>query len=238
MNQYQAAKKPFLKPENVQKCKAWCNDTSNWPDEEQCKVLWTDKSSIELRFTLYKVKVWRKEDEHYRPNCLAPNKRSGRISVMFWGCLWQNELGPLVVLPKGKIDSNIYSNIIEEHIFPFYSAVQGVLGDDPQLMEDNCKVHKCAAITALKDELGIRTLEWPSYSPDLNLIENLWKVWKDHFQKANPQPTNRDEIIKVALASWEELKEMNISQMLANSIKRHVAAVKVAKGHLTKYQTF
>ena len=92
---------------------------------------------------------------------------------MFWGCFWQDELGPLVALPKGSIDSVKYGEILEEHGFPFYMAVQGVLEEDPWLMEDNCRVHKSAASTALKDELGIRTLEWPSYSPDLNPIEAL-----------------------------------------------------------------
>jgi hypothetical protein len=235
VNQYEAAKKPFLKPENVQKRKAWCKDIGNWPDEEWDKVIWTDESSIELGLSSRKVKVWRKEGERYKASCLAPNKRSGRVSVMFWGCFWQNELGPLVALPKGRIDSGKYCEILEEHVFPFYAAVQGVLGDEPWLMEDNCRVHRSAASTALKNELGIWMLEWPSYSPDLSLIENLWKLWKDRVQKANPQPTNRDELIDVALAAWEELKTTNVGQTLAESIKRRIAAVKVAKGHPTKY---
>src|SRR6184192_57023 len=102
-------------------------------------------------------------------------------------------------------------------------------------MEDNCRIHKSVATMALKTELGIQTLEWPSYSPDLNLIENLWKLWKDRVQKTHPQPINHEELIQVSIAAWEGLKVTDIGQALTDSVKRCLAAVKAAKGHLTKY---
>ena len=81
---------------------------------------------------------------------------------MFWSCFWQDELGPLVAFPKGKVDSTKYCKILEEHLFPFYTAVKEVLDSNPWLMDDNAPVHKSAEMKAFKEELGIRTLEWPS----------------------------------------------------------------------------
>ena len=48
MDQYEATKKPYLRPENVRKRKDWCKDIGSWPDEEWNKVIWTDESSLEL----------------------------------------------------------------------------------------------------------------------------------------------------------------------------------------------
>ena len=112
-----------------------------------------------------------------------------------------------------------YCEVLEEHLFPFYQAIKAVLNDEPWFMDDNCRIHTLAETRAFKNELEIRSLEWPSQSPDLNPIENLWKLWKDNIQKITSPPKNHQELIAAAQEAWEQLKMMNISQSLANSIK-------------------
>ena len=133
------------------------------------------------------------------------------------------------------MNSTKYCEILENHLFPFYTAVKEVIEDEPMFMDDNARVHTSAETMAFKDGLGIQMLEWPSQSPDLNPIKNLWKLWKDLIQKTDPSPTNREMLIAAAQAAWEELKTTNIGQTLADSIKRRIAAVKAVKGSPMKY---
>jgi transposase len=46
------------------------------------------------------------------------------------------------------------------------------------LVLDNARYQRNAAVQALASQLGITLLDLPSYSPDLNLIERLWKFIK------------------------------------------------------------
>jgi transposase len=46
------------------------------------------------------------------------------------------------------------------------------------LVLDNARYQKCAVVQALAASLGIELLYLPSYSPNLNLIERLWKFVK------------------------------------------------------------
>jgi transposase len=49
------------------------------------------------------------------------------------------------------------------------------LGIPITLVWDNARYQKCALVFELADELGIRLVYLPSYSPHLNLIERLWR---------------------------------------------------------------
>ena len=46
------------------------------------------------------------------------------------------------------------------------------------LVLDNARYQKCEVVRSLADDLGIELLYLPSYSPNLNLIERLWKFVK------------------------------------------------------------
>jgi transposase len=57
------------------------------------------------------------------------------------------------------------------------------------LVLDNARYQKCAVVKALAVSLGIELLYLPSYSPNLNLIERLWKFVKKECLGCRVLPT-------------------------------------------------
>jgi hypothetical protein len=57
------------------------------------------------------------------------------------------------------------------------------------LVLDNARYQKCAAVKAVAGSLGIELLYLPSYSPNLNLIERLWKFVKKECLSCRVLPT-------------------------------------------------
>ena len=56
-------------------------------------------------------------------------------------------------------------------------AAQGLVGP-VTLVLDNARYQRNALVQGLAKELGIALLFLPSYSPNLNLIERLWRFMK------------------------------------------------------------
>jgi transposase len=57
------------------------------------------------------------------------------------------------------------------------------------LVMDNARYQKCKLVAALADQLDIDLLFLPAYSPNLNLIERLWKFVKKKVLYSQYYPT-------------------------------------------------
>lgn len=80
------------------------------------------------------------------------------------------------------------------------------------LVLDNAKYQKCQPVKELAGTLGIELLYLPSYSPNLNLIERLWKLVKKRclYSKYYPEFSQ----FKAAISDFIEQAHLTHKQEL------------------------
>jgi transposase len=90
-----------------------------------------------------------------------------------------NVLGALDAVSHDLVQVTNHSYINAEAVCALLRAVvEAGTGLPITLVLDNARYQKCALVTDLAAQLGVELLYLPSYSPNLNLIERLWKFVK------------------------------------------------------------
>ena len=86
---------------------------------------------------------------------------------------------------QGFMNAPGYLDILQTRVLPWLDQT----GKKDQLIvvQDNARYHSTPDIFQFCNQNGINVLQWPPYSPDLNVIENFWALWKRCIRKRRPR---------------------------------------------------
>ncbi|KAK3511397.1 hypothetical protein QTP70_007233 [Hemibagrus guttatus] len=128
--------------------------------------------------------------------------------------------GRLAVI-NGTMNSAVYQIILKENVRP--SVCDLKLKRTWVLQQDNDPKHTSKSTTEWLKKNKMKTLEWPSQSPDLNPIAMLWHDLKKvvHARK----PSNVAELQQFCKDEWAKIPPQRCNRLIASYGKRLIAVV-------------
>ena len=90
-----------------------------------------------------------------------------------------NVLGAVNALTKEVTTAVNTTYICADTLISFFKQLRKKYGDKPlKIVLDNARYQHCTAVKSFAESIGIELLFLPPYSPNLNIIERLWKFTK------------------------------------------------------------
>ena len=157
---------------------------------------------------------------------------------MVWGCISKDKVFPLVRIDtriNGEEYKKILKKFFESHFGPPPTR-RSTVGRSPPtwtFQHDNAAVHTSKVVEKYLKNRRAVVLPWPSNSPDLNPIENLWGLLTSKVYSRALFP-NVESLWQAIQAEWNQI-DVPTLHSLYNSMGRRMEAVRVAHGYPTPY---
>jgi len=238
--------KPLLTTEQKEGRFQFAERHLNWTIPQWERVVWSDESPFHIWMPKKGQIVWIRTDKPNYEKRLEQMVKHGGGGFSVWGCFHAHGVGPLLRI-HGSMNADWYHGVLTTHAMPFMkdrvtSSHKKVKRHAPvwHFQHDNATPH-----TANRNKVYLQTketewvgkfkvLEWPSNSPDLSPIENLWSIVKSEVKSYKTRPKNLDELFQRVKSAWDNLPAKTLLK-LAQSMPKRVDDVIKKEGWTIEY---
>lgn len=219
--------KPRLKAEHIARRLQFAKEHMTW-NVEWRSVVFSDEKKFNLDGPDGLHYYWhdlRKEER------LLSRRVHGGASVMVWASFCFSGKSEIVFREcKGKAD--VYRKVLNDHLLPF---IRRLGGGKWTFQQDGASVHTAADTIQWLRAHNLDPMSWPSLSPDLNPIENLWGALVRLVYDNGRRQFNTAEELRAAIqASWNSIG-LDVLENLARSMPERMYEVIRLGGKSTKF---
>lgn len=223
------AKKPLLSEKQRKARLAFCKAHVNKPAEWWDRVMFSDESTF---------KQVRGSGSNYvrRPSGLRLDPKYTMKTVkhppcvMAWGAITAKGRAGLHIFSKGtKVNTEEYLKVVQQKVPVHMSISQTTL-----FQQDGAPCHTSRKAKEWFTRNDVELLpNWPSSSPDLNVIENCWSLMKKRV--AAHHPTSEESLQAIIKHVWTHEVTSEYCHNLIRSMPSRLQAVIKNNGLPTKY---
>lgn len=178
------------------------------------RVVWSDEAALRLRFKDGRLKLWVKSGRKIPDRFFTSRRQDDVRKLLIWGAIWSDGRTSLHVM-RENMNSEYYTQVLEEHVYPLSFS----LGDPSSewiFMDDNAPPHRAGTTLQFKRTAGIRTLDWPSRSPDLNPIEHVWAILKRRVRRQLSPGDDLNQLEFLIRKEWHQLDQEVIRNLISS----------------------
>lgn len=206
---------PPHKDEHFENRQIWAEEHLSMGDK-WLKVIFSDEKKFNLDGLDGNKYYWHHIDNKKR---VGYSRNFGGGSLMVWAAIGYHSKSSIVIV--NNMNSEDYQIVLNDYLKP----VGGDIGGRGWIFQqDNARIHTSISTKNWFTRNKIKQLPWPSYSPDLNIIENVWAILSQRVYGNCVQYKTKADLWVSVQREWDLIPQSQI-QNLYNCIPKRVSKV-------------